>query len=64
MLYLSLGFKQHYLLQVLTLSRPNLAELHMVLYDGLAYTGAVYRSKQVSTLTLSTVPPTATKRQS
>lgn len=41
-LYLTLGFRQEYLLQVLTLSRHQ-QDLHLVLYDGLAYTGALFR---------------------
>jgi hypothetical protein len=40
-LYLSLGFRQEYLLQVLTLSRHH--GLQLVLYDGLAYIGAIFR---------------------
>jgi hypothetical protein len=40
-LYLSLGFTQEYLMQVLALSR-NHQELHLVLYDGLAYIGALF----------------------
>jgi hypothetical protein len=41
-LYLSLGFRQEYLLQVLTLSRHQ-QDLQLVLYDGLAYIGAILR---------------------
>lgn len=41
-LYLSLGFKQHFQLQVLTSRVGEQAELQLVLYDGLAYIGALY----------------------
>lgn len=41
-LYLSLGFRQEYLLQVLTLAH-NQQDLQLVLYDGLAYIGALFR---------------------
>lgn len=41
-LYLSLGFRQEYHLQVLTLS-INQQDLQLVLYDGLAYIGALFR---------------------
>lgn len=42
-LYLSLGFRQEYLLQVLTLSH-NQQGLQLVLYDGVAYIGALFRT--------------------
>ena len=41
-LYLSLGFRQEYCLQVLTLRRGELGELQLVLYDGITYIGALY----------------------
>ena len=41
-LYLSLGFKQHYHLQVLACKVGEHSELQLVLYDGLAYIGALY----------------------
>jgi hypothetical protein len=41
-LYLTLGFRQEYLLQVLTLHRQQ-QDLQLVLYDGLAYIGALFR---------------------
>ena len=40
-LYLSLGFTQEYLLQVLALTKHQ-TDLHLVLYDGLAYIGALH----------------------
>lgn len=41
-LYLSLGFRQEYCLQVLTSRRGEEGELQLVLYDGLTYIGASY----------------------
>jgi hypothetical protein len=41
-LYLTLGFKQHYLLQVLSV-QSHQKDLQLVLYDGLVYIGALYR---------------------
>lgn len=41
-LYLSLGFKQHFQLQVLAVKVGEQAELQLVLYDGLSYIGALY----------------------
>ncbi len=41
-LYLSLGFKQNYYLQVLACKLGECSELQLVLYDGLAYIGALY----------------------
>jgi hypothetical protein len=41
-LYLSLGFKQYYSFQILTLRRGERKELQLVLYDGIAYIGARY----------------------
>lgn len=42
-LYVSVGFTQDCLLQVLSLQRPSNHTLAMVVYDGLAYAGALYR---------------------
>lgn len=41
-LYLSLGFRQEYCLQVLTSRRGEEGELQLVLYDGITYIGALY----------------------
>lgn len=41
-LYLSLGFRQEYCLQVLASRRGEAGELQLVLYDGLAYIGALF----------------------
>jgi len=41
-LYISLGFKQYYFLQVFTLRRGDNGEIQMVLYDGLVYIGATF----------------------
>lgn len=46
-LYLSLGFKQNYQLQVLTQRIGEKKELQIVLYDGLAYIGAIYHFPNV-----------------
>lgn len=44
-LYLSLGFRQAYHLQVLTLRRGEQGELQLVLYDGNTYIGALYHQQ-------------------
>lgn len=51
-LYISLGFKQRYCLQVFSLRRGDRGEVQMVLYDGLVYIGATFESPFVI-LTLS-----------
>lgn len=46
-LYLTLGFKQHYLLQVLAVDSHQ-KDLHLVLYDGVTYIGATYRTSTLN----------------
>lgn len=40
-LYMSMGFKQTYTMQVLTFSSSSDNRLNLILYDGVAYIGAV-----------------------
>lgn len=41
-LFISLGLADNYILQVLTLRSVSQKEVHLVLYDGTVYFGAIY----------------------
>jgi hypothetical protein len=49
-LYISLGFQQPALLQILDLRPDPPSSLQLVLYDGIVYTGAHYDYSNVSSL--------------
>lgn len=46
-MYISVGFQQHCLLQVLSLRHTPSHALEMVVYDGTVYAGAIYRPPHV-----------------
>jgi hypothetical protein len=45
-LFISLGLTDNYILQVLTLRSVSQKEVHLVLYDGAVYFGAIYEFSQ------------------
>ena len=46
-MYISVGFQQHCLLQVLSLRHTPTHALEMVVYDGTVYAGAIYHPPHV-----------------